>query len=52
MVERQKTKAMAAKYHKNRRGISLSSRKEENYKSDIKHNINAEQVKDKYPQQL
>ena len=34
MVERQKTKAMAIRRQKARGGISLSSKKKKNYKSD------------------
>ncbi len=36
MIEWQKTKAMAAKHQKARRGISLSSEEEKNYESDTK----------------
>ncbi len=35
MIERRKTKAMAAKYQRARRGISSLSEEEKNYESDI-----------------
>lgn len=48
MVERQKTKAMAAKYCKNRRETSLFNREKKNYKSDTKDDINSDQANNKY----
>lgn len=39
MVKRWKTKAMTAKRQTTRRGISLSSEKEENYENDTKDEI-------------
>ena len=42
MVKKQKTKAMITKCYKNRKRISLSYKKEKNYESDIKDNINSD----------
>ena len=39
-VKRQKVKVIVVKRHKNRRGISLSSEKEENYDSNIINKVN------------
>lgn len=39
MVEKQKTEAIAAKRHKDRKRINLFNRKEENYEGDNKDNI-------------
>ena len=43
-MKRQKTEAMAAKCQKARRGISLSSEREENYKSDTKDETDPDQA--------
>lgn len=48
MIEKLKTKAIAAKHQKARREISLSSEKEKNYKSNTKNEINLHQANDKY----
>lgn len=48
MVERQKTKSMAAKRCKNRKKISLSSKKKTNYKGDTKNDIDLNQANNKY----
>ena len=52
MVERQKTEAMAAKYCRDKRRDSLSSRKEENHESDTRDDLDSDKAKDKYPLQL
>ena len=52
MVERRKTKTMATKRCRDRGGISLSSGKEENHKTDTRDDTNPDQAKDKYPLQL
>lgn len=49
IVERRTTEAMATKCRRNRGGIGLSSKKEENYESDIGDDINPDQADDKYP---
>ena len=43
MVERQKTEAMAVRCQRARRGISLFSEEEENYKKDIKDKMDPNQ---------
>ena len=48
MVEKQKTEAMDAKCHRNRKGISLFSKKKGNYKSDTRDDIDPNQADDKY----
>ena len=50
MMERQKAKAMAAKRHRTRVGISLFIEKKD--KSDIKDNMDLKQANDKYPLQF
>lgn len=52
MIEKQKTEAMTAKRHKNRRGISLFNAKKENYESETKNNTDPNQAKDKYSLQF
>ena len=53
MMERQKTKAIAARRQRTRRRISLSSEKEENYESDIRDKTDPDQAgNDKNPLQL
>lgn len=39
MIKKQKTEAMAAKHQRARIGISLSSEKKQNYKSDTRDKI-------------
>lgn len=46
MVEKQKAKVMAIKQHRTRGGINLSNEEED--KSDIRDNINPDQVDDIY----
>ena len=48
IVEKWKTKAIAIKRHRDRGGISLSSKKKENYKSNIKDNTDSDQTYDEY----
>lgn len=48
MIEKLKTKAIAAKHQETRREISLFSKKEKNYKSNTKNKINLHQANDKY----
>ncbi len=53
MVERRKTKAMAAKCQRARRGISLFSEEEEIYESDTENKTDPDQANDdKNPLQL
>lgn len=47
-IKRQKTKAMVAKRCRNRRGINLFNRKEENHKNDTRDDTNPDQAEDKY----
>lgn len=47
IVEKQKIEAMAAKCHKDRKGISLYSRKKENYDGDTRNDMDLDQVNDK-----
>lgn len=49
IVKKQKTEAMAAKYHRARGGISLFSEKKGNYESETKDDTDPDQVSDKYP---
>ena len=44
MIEKRKIKAMAARRQRIRRGISLSSKEEENYKSDTRDETDSEQA--------
>ena len=44
IVERQKIKVMAAQYQRARRGISFSSKEEENYESDIRNETDPDQA--------
>ena len=48
MVERQKTEAMAAKRYRDRRRTSFSSKKEGNYESDTKNDVDPDQANNKY----
>ena len=48
IIEKEKTETIVAKRHKNRREISLSSEKGENYDSDTTNDINLDQAKSKY----
>lgn len=48
MMKKQKIKAMVIKYQKTRRGISQSSKKKSNYKSDTKDKIDLNQANNKY----
>ena len=48
-MERRKTKAIAAKRQKVRRGTSLSSKEEESYKSNTKNKIDPDQANNEYP---
>ena len=48
IIEKQKIKTMAAKCYRNKGGINLSSRNDENYKSDIRDNIDLDQANNKY----
>ena len=53
MVEKQKTEAMAVRRQRARRGISLSSKEEENYESDTRDKTDPDQAgDDKNPLQL
>ena len=52
MIKKQKIKTMTGKCYKNRRQINLSNKKEKNYKSDIRDNINLDQANNKYLLQL
>ena len=53
MVEKRKTKAIAARRQRIRGGISLSSEKKENYERDIKDKTDPDQIgNDKNPLQL
>ena len=53
MMERRKTKAMAAKRQRARRGINSSSKEEENYKSDTGDETDLDQAgNDKNPLQF
>lgn len=47
-MKRWKTKTMAAKCHKNKGGISLSIKKEKNYKRDIADDTDLDHADDKY----
>lgn len=44
IVEKEKTKALTAKHHKNRGRISLFSKEKKNYESDIRDNMNLDQA--------
>ena len=44
MIERRKTKAMTTRCQRAKGGISLSSKKEENYESDTKDEIDPDHV--------
>ena len=44
MVKKQKTKTIAIRHKKARRGITLSNKKEENYESDTKDETNPDQA--------
>ena len=48
MIKRWKTKAIAAKYCRDRRGISLFSKEERNYESEIGDDTNLNQANNKY----
>ena len=50
MKERRKAEAMATKWHRARRGMGSSSKKED--ESDTGNNTDPDQAKDKYPLQL
>lgn len=52
MVKKQKTKAMAAKPQRNRKEISLSNKKEENYKNNTENKLDLDQANNKYLLQL
>lgn len=52
IVEKRKAEVLTVKRLRARRGISLSSIKEENYESDTKDNIDPDQANDKYLLQL
>ncbi len=53
MVERRKTKAMAAKRRRARGGISSSNEEEKNYESDTRDETDSDQANDdKNPLQL
>lgn len=43
---------MIAKRHRNKRGISFFSKKEENYENNIRDDINPDQANNKYPLHL
>ena len=49
MVERWKIEAIAAKYCKNRGGISMSNEEKGNYESDTRNDTDPDQADDKYP---
>ncbi len=49
MVERRKVEAIIAKYHGNKRGISLYNEEEKNYSSDIVDDIDPNQTEGKFP---
>ena len=51
MMEKRKTKAMAAKHRKDRREISLSSEEKGNYESNTKDDTDPDQADNKYPLQ-
>lgn len=48
IVKRWKTKIIFAKHYKVRKRINLSNIKKENYKSNIKNNINLNKANNKY----
>lgn len=48
MIEQRKIKSMVAKYCKNKKEISLLSKKKEDYKSDNRNNINLNQANNEY----
>ena len=48
MIEKRKREAIAAKYRRNRKGISLSNREAENHKSDTEDDMDPDQAKNKY----
>lgn len=48
MIEKQKTKAIAAKYCRTKKGINLFSKEKKNYKCDIKNNTDSNQANNKY----
>ena len=52
IVEKQKTRALAAKRQRARKGISLSNKKEQSYEIDTRDNIDLDQVNDEYSLQL
>lgn len=52
MIERRKTKVIAAKRWRARRGVSLFNKEERNYESDTRDKTDLDQVNDKYLLQL
>lgn len=52
IIEQRKTKDMAAKRQKTRGGIRLSSKKQQNYKSDLKDKTNPDLANEEYLLQL
>lgn len=52
MIEKQKAKAMTSKQFRAKREISLFSKKNENYESDIGDKTNLDQANDEYSLQL
>lgn len=49
IIEKRKTEGMVAKYWKTKGKISLFSKKEKNYESNIKDKINLDKANDRYP---
>lgn len=48
MIKKRKTQAIAAKYQKARRGISMFKKEKENYNGDTKNKIDSDQANNEY----